>query len=80
MSTTKEDIKEWFEYGVKKNKKIMIIWCDTFEWSDAPEYYDTKEAALKEKNRPKPMEKYMESYDLTQDMESQINKFRNHVI
>lgn len=80
MYTTTEDIEEWFKRGLKENKKFMIVWCDTFNYEYYPEFYSTKEGAIKAKNKPENMQRYIESYDLIQDMDIQINKFRNDVL
>lgn len=34
MTTTKEQIREWFVEGVKQKATHMVIVCDTFDWED----------------------------------------------
>ena len=36
-----EKIREMYVRGVERNKKFMVIWCDTFDYDYYPSYYDT---------------------------------------
>ena len=75
-----DEIREMYVRGVERNKKFMVIWCDTFDYEYYPSYYDTYEEMEKDINTEKEMRRYMESYDLTRMMEYQLRKNRNHVL
>lgn len=76
MSTTKENLKEWFEAGVAQGATHMIVFVDLFDYDDYPEYVmpgqDAK-AIVKIKNGVN-MQKVMEVYHLTEDMEEQLSE------
>ena len=77
-TTTRVTIKNWFKRGILDNKKYMIVWCDMFDYEDYPEYYNTRKGAIAARDNPEEMQKYMESYNLSEDVDVQINRFRNH--
>ena len=56
----------------------MIIWFDTFDYEDYPEFYDSRKGAIASRDNPEAMQKYIESYNLSEDIDVQINRFRNH--
>jgi hypothetical protein len=70
MATTKQDISEWFDEGVKKGATHMLVVCDTFEYEDYPVYVMPGQSAVMEaSNRDgKNMQKVMECYRLRKDM------------
>ena len=75
METTKDDIRAWFQSGLRQEATHLIVVCDTFEWYDYPVYVlpgqdiKEKESEYDGKN----MQKVMEVYNLSMDMEEQIN-------
>ncbi len=74
--TTKGDIAEWFEQGVKIKAIYLFVVCDTYDWEDFPAYAGDREEAnkkLHEYSGGKNMVKLMEIYDLRQDMTKQLN-------
>jgi hypothetical protein len=72
MTTTKE-LRKWYDLGVAKNAAYMAIWTDTFDYTDFPVYYKTKEEAQAEINKDgENMQKVMEVYDLHGDKEKQL--------
>ena len=79
MGTTKDDIREWFASGIRQEATHLIVVCDTFEWDDYPVYVlpgqdvKEKESEYDGKN----MQKIMEVYNLSIDMEEQINGDRS---
>lgn len=79
MKTTKKDIKEWFLEGVKQGATHMIIVCDTYDWEDYPVYVKSGEDVQKKYKQynGKEMQKVMEVYNLTQDMQKQLNEYRS---
>lgn len=79
MSTTMDDIKRWFLEGKKEKATHLIVVCDTFDYEDYPVY-------VKEGQDPKKrvtaingqsMQKVMEVYNLSQDMDTQLKTRRN---
>lgn len=78
MATTREQISEWFEQGVKQKFTHMLIVCDTFDWDDYPVFAKNDEEALFEyqNNNGQHMQKVMEVYDLRADKAEQLNETR----
>ena len=71
MGTTAEDIKGWFDDGVKQKADYMLVVCDTFDWEDYPVYCSTAEYWKERKAHSANMQRIMESYDLHQSKDSQ---------
>jgi hypothetical protein len=38
VPTTREDIKNWKEEGIRRGATHLIVVCDTFDWEDYPTY------------------------------------------
>ena len=78
MGTTKEDIKEWIKRGQEQGATHMIVVCDTFDWEDYPVYVmPTEDAHKKYANyNGLNMQKVMEVYNLTKDINKQLNQHR----
>jgi len=76
--TTKEEISDWFDYGLKSNKKYLLIVCDTFDYEDYPMYALSDEDCVEKYNSHDGlnMQKVMEVYDLSLDKQSQLNEYR----
>lgn len=79
MAATRLDIIRWFEHGVGEGNTRMIVWCDTYDYEDYPEYTDKtgddlRVYALGENG--KNMKKLMEVYDLTASMDAQMAERR----
>lgn len=76
--TSKSDIQGWFERGVTKGATHMIVVCDTFDHSDYPVFIapeeDVRERAKEYDGRN--MQRIMEVYDLSRDMDEQLNAHR----
>lgn len=77
--TTKEDIRGWFERGVEEGATHMIVVCDTFDHEDYPVYVrpDQISQVVYEEYEGKNMQRVMEVYDLSDDMESQLSERRS---
>ena len=56
----------------------MVNKINTFDYEDYPEFYSTREGAIAARDNPEAMQKYIESYNLSEDIDVQINRFRNH--
>jgi hypothetical protein len=72
MAVKRERIEEWFDKGIADGRKYMIVLCDTFDWEDYPEYFDTQEAVREKTQSPGNMQKVMEVYDLTAQRDTQL--------
>jgi hypothetical protein len=72
MSTTVEEISKWFDEGVSQGAAYMVVRCDTFDWSDYPSYFWSRESAQAVIDHPGEMQKVMEVYDLKSDRASQL--------
>lgn len=78
MGTTKEDIKGWIKRGQDQGATHMIVVCDTFDWEDYPVYVMPTENAhdkYSQYNGPN-MQKVMEVYNLSKDINKQVNQPR----
>jgi hypothetical protein len=76
--TTKEDIRGWLEFAKKMGYSHMIVMCDTFSHEDYPVYVgpgeNVREVAEK---KSIDMQKVMEVYNLSMDLEEQLNQIRS---
>ncbi len=78
MAASKEQIREWVERGVKTNATHVIIVYDRWDYEDYPVYVDQGQSVHDEVARRdgKEMLKVMEVYNLSMDIESQMNEYR----
>lgn len=79
MAATRRDIMEWYLRGVAEGHPRMIVWCDTFDYEDYPEYTDKTGDALRSYvtyHAGKNMKTLMEVYDLTGNFEDQMAERR----
>lgn len=78
MTTTKQELSEWFDAGVAQNATHMIVVCDTFEWDDYPVYVMPGEDvhAKVEHYDEQSMQEVMEVYSLRLPKEAQLNEHR----
>lgn len=77
MAASKTDIRGWFRIGVSKGCTHMIVMCDTFDYDDYPVYVERGQDAREEADKRKGnMQKVMECYNLSMDMEAQIAEHR----
>jgi len=79
MPTTRDDIRGWFKEGRRKHATHMIVVCDTFDYDDYPVYVGKKEdvrAVYARYNGPN-MQRVMEVYNLSLDMEKQLTEHRS---
>lgn len=79
MSTTVDTIARWFQAGVEKKATHMIVVCDTFDYDDYPVYVHADEDALdmvEKRFSGQNMQKVMEVYDLSLDMQQQLQETR----
>ena len=78
MPTTKEDIRRMLQRGTLKGATHVIIVCDTFDHGDFPVLVMPGEDARKiaDERDAQPMERVMEVYNMSLDLEEQINERR----
>lgn len=82
MAATREDIEEWLKNGIEQKCSHVIVVCDTFDYDDYPVYV-SKTEDVKEKVKQydgKQMQKIMEVYNLSLDLDEQLNTPRNYKI
>jgi hypothetical protein len=78
MAASRNDIAEWFKRGVERESTHMIVVCDTFDHSDYPVFVSSEQNVREEfeKYNGKNMQRVMEVYKLSDDMEGQLNEGR----
>ena len=76
MGTSRDDIRRWLSAARDKGSTHLMVVCDTFSYEDYPVYCATPEACLEKHARPGDMQKVMEVYDMTMDIEQQIAQQR----
>ena len=77
--TTQDDIRGWFERGQEQKATHMIVVCDTFSYEDYPVYVSESEDVRKkvDEYKGKNMQKIMEVYNLSMDVEEQMSQGRS---
>lgn len=76
MAASKADLINWFNEGVALGNKRMIVWCDTFDYEEYPEYTDLTGAELRAYANRGGTDRLMEVYDLTADLDWQMSLYR----
>lgn len=78
MAATKKLIRGWFQDGVDKGATHMIVVCDIFNYMDYPVYVQPNQEAseVAANIHGRNMQKVMEVYDLSMDIESQLEEAR----
>jgi cytochrome oxidase assembly protein ShyY1 len=79
MSTSREDIREWFKRGKKQKATHLIVVCDTYDHEDYPVFVTKEQDAKTEVNKRDGvnMAKVMEVYNLSMDIETQLKEHRS---
>lgn len=74
--TTREELSEWFDEGVRQGAAFMIVAADTFSYENYPVYVhaggDKTVHELAHEIEHKPMSRVMEVYSLDGDKAAQI--------
>lgn len=78
MSTTQDTIRDWLRRAKEDNCTHMLVVCDTFDYNDYPVFCESKEECLEQhkEHHLKNMQRVMEVYDLSIDIESQLKEVR----
>ena len=79
MAASKDRIQLWFREGQSKDAHHMLVITDTYEYEDYPVYVmkneDTKKK-IKEVREESEMRVIQEIYDLSLDMNTQLDEKR----
>lgn len=70
--TTQDDIRRWLAEGQRQNATYVVVVCDTFSYDDYPVYCKDAAECLDRYAKPGHMQKVMEVYDMSMDLEEQI--------
>jgi len=70
--TSKQEIENWFDDGVKRQAVWMLVICDTFDHEDYPVYAMTDDECRQTFKAPGEMQRVMEVYDLSGDKREQM--------
>jgi|HubBroStandDraft_1064217.scaffolds.fasta_scaffold49483_4 hypothetical protein len=77
MAANIHDLRQWFRDGVAIGATHMIVVCDTYDYEDYPVYVSAEENVHKKSAayslRAGNMQKVMEVYKLSMDMEDQLD-------
>jgi hypothetical protein len=78
MGISRETIDRWFDCGIEKKAKWMIVVCDTFDYGDYPVYATTDEDFWRkyDEHNNRNMQTIMETYDLGRDKKTQLDEWR----
>lgn len=78
MRNTKiEVIREWLQKGIKSGATHCIVITDKFDWENYPVYvFPTQEVEKIETDYRSDTQQVTEIYDLSMDLESQLNESR----
>ena len=73
-----DDIKEWLERGKEEGATHVIVFCDTYDYDDYPVMVQPGEDAREVVNKRdgKNMSLAMEVYNLSMDIEKQLEEDR----
>lgn len=78
--TTKNEIYEWLKDAKKKKATHVLILCDSFDYEDYPVYVfkgQNVRDVIKEKCKADNMQRLMEVYNLSMDIEKQLKEHRS---
>ena len=78
MAVGKKKIREWLERGIQMGATHVIIVCDTWDYEDYPVYVKKSESAqvCVDSYQRSSMQRVMEVYNLSMDIEKQLNEYR----
>lgn len=82
MTANKEDLRRWLKTAKDRGATHLVVTCDTYDWDDYPVYVlpdqNVREVVADYSNRN--MQRVMEVYDLSKDIQAQLNETRaNHM-
>ena len=86
-TTTRDDVREWIARAPEGTRWMLVI-CNTYDYSDYPVYFSDAQACLARVDAAqegeymwqcmegKNLQRLMECYDLSQDIEVQLVEHR----
>ena len=79
MAANKSQIRKWIDNGIKTRATHVIIVYDRWDYEDFPVYVNKDQSVEKviESYNGKNMNSVMEVYNLSIDIEVQLNEFRS---
>jgi len=72
MKLTKEVIRKWIGRAKKHNAQFLIVMCDTFDYTHYPVECVSNEDFSDKVKTQNSMQKIMEVYDMSMDIERQL--------
>lgn len=76
MAATKEFIRKWLQGATKEDTHMLVV-CDTFDYEDYPVFVNKNENVNnKIKHYSENMQRVVEVYNLSIDLESQLGSHR----
>ncbi len=78
-AATREEIAGWFDEGVRRGDRWMLVCCDTFDYEDYPVYVqadDDPHEAVRQ-HRGVNMQDVHEVYNLGMNKQTQLNEPRS---
>ncbi len=78
MAASMRTIQGWFLKGVDEGFAYMVVFCDTYDYTDYPKYYASAEEFDKgfPTDKASSMQSVMEIYDLNQYLAHQLSERR----
>jgi hypothetical protein len=78
MASSKDEIRDWLKHGKQVGATHMLVVCDTFDHDDYPVYVMAHEKVREKaaKYNGENMQRLMEVYSLTMDLEKQLGEHR----
>lgn len=76
MAANKEDIRRWLKSADEKTTHMLVV-CDTYDWEDYPVYLrEGEDINIAINNHSGNMQRIMEVYNMSMDIEAQLNEGR----
>lgn len=78
MAASKEQIREWVERGIQRGATHVIIVYDSWDHEDYPAYVGPSESVQERLSyyQNRDMCRVMEVYNLSMDIEAQLEEYR----
>jgi hypothetical protein len=81
MAATTERLKGWFDVGINRGARWMVVICDTFDHDDYPVYFEEGEKKecgkrIAAAEAGENMQQLMEVYDFSINKEDQFREVR----
>jgi len=77
MSTSRQDISEWFDEAKRQGATHLIVVCDTFDHDDYPVYVTESEDVSERVNHYSTnMQRVMEVYSMAKPKNAQLGETR----